>query len=154
LTALERIYSFLFTKGRDDEASVYLKRVEEFYEVVELAEKERATVSDQDRLKLHDLPPETVEKIRTTLSYHEEITAAYLVQKDVRYFPEKPCYVLGIKTRKRWFWSTSSVKDADLVATIADRVAEQGIHYILALNEFKSLEKQMNDIPHSLIYQS
>lgn len=153
IPALERIYAFLFTKNRDEEAAEYLKRIEEFYDVAGKAQKERETVTDQDQLKTHGLSAEIVEKVKTLVSYHDEITAAYLVEKDVRYFPEQPCYVLGIKIKKQWFKSSSAIKDEDLIEAVANQVGQQGIHYVVNLNKFSSLEKRMQEIS-SAIYQA
>jgi hypothetical protein len=99
------------------------------------------------------LDAEKVRAIVKSFAIHEEITAAYLVKKKVRYFPEKPCYVLGIETKKKWFKSSGDVKEEHMLEVVVNQVEPFGISFALVLNKFKQAQKQMRKIPDGKIYQ-
>ncbi|MBI4497205.1 MAG: M48 family metalloprotease [Chloroflexi bacterium] len=106
LPGCERIYRFLIGQGREQEAQAYYRRAVQQAEVLEQARQERAALSVDDTYLPHDLPASEVARLREQLARLPEIARAYLVRKEVQYFPEKPLYVLGVVVGyswRRWF---------------------------------------------------
>ncbi|MDQ3132229.1 MAG: M48 family metalloprotease [Acidobacteriota bacterium] len=154
MQACEQIYAFLHAKGFEEKAMSFLNKAETFYEVLTAAQKERENITDRDEFEAHDLNDEKVRAITEKIAGHEEITAAYLLRKKVRYLPEKPCYVLCIETKKKWFKSSGDVKDEHLLEVVVNQVEPFGINFALVLKKFKRVRKELHKIPNAKIYQS
>ena len=151
--ACEQIYSYFYSQKRDEEAMPYLKKADNFYDIVLLAERERSGVTDIDEYESHDFPDEFLSELIRQISFHEEIAEAYLVKKKVEYLPEEPFYVLGIKTKKNWLGRSVGVSDENLLDAVAEQVGKLNVNYVVMLNrQFKKTYKRMKEIPNSKIY--
>ncbi|MCX5658743.1 MAG: M48 family metalloprotease [Planctomycetota bacterium] len=82
--------------GRDDEAEPIRRRLEAHGQSLDLARKERLTVTRRDALEPHGLPRAEVERVRRVVSLYPQVKAVYLARKRVKLFADKPCYVLGV----------------------------------------------------------
>jgi Zn-dependent protease with chaperone function len=153
IAACEQIYAFLFSKGQEEKGLPYLNKAETFYENVVAAQKERENISDQDEFEAHDLPAEKVNAITGKIAMHEEIEAAYLIKKKVRYFPEKPCYVLAIETKRKWIKSSGDVNENHLLEVVVNQVEPLEVSFALILGKFKRVRKFVKRMPGAKIYQ-
>lgn len=153
IQACEQIYAFLYARGFEEKALPYLNKAETFYEILIAAQKERESISDRDEFEAHDLDDEKVQAITEKIATHEEITAAYLVKKKVLHLPEKPCYVLCIETKKKWFKSSGDVKDEHLLEVVINQVEPFGVSFALVTGEFKKIRKALPKMPSAKIYQ-
>jgi tetratricopeptide (TPR) repeat protein len=95
----ELLYDFYKQLGQLEEAEAYLQRVQQHSQAWKKAQQERSRVSDKERFEPHNLPEREVKQIAQQLSGFPEVGEAYLVRKVVKFFPEKPFYVLGISRR-------------------------------------------------------
>lgn len=153
ISACEQIFRFLLSRGREEEAKVYLDRAEQLYEIYDAATKERETVTDRDRFELHSMPPEAVERVSEVVSWNDEIKAAYLVRKQVKHLPEHPCHVLCLEVKTNWNPFGARVSEADLLDAVIKQVAEVGVHFGLVLNKnFESTKVQVKKINGAKIY--
>ncbi len=87
---------YLRGAGRLREAAPYRERGRIHARQWEAAQEERAEISPDDKFLYHGLPPEKLAKLRDELGKMHEVHRAYLVRKQVKHFPEKPLYLLGV----------------------------------------------------------
>jgi hypothetical protein len=156
IAGCERLYYYLRSKGRDEEAKKYVLAIEAEDEIVNLANRERAGISSDDNFDRHDFAPEQVEKIRQKMRYYDEIQAMYLVRKVVNYYSEIPLYVLFVETKKKgWFkGSEPMLSSEELLNVLTERLGEFGIHYFAILEDnFASLKPRLEQIESAKIFQ-
>lgn len=152
MAASETAFNYLRLKGRHDEAKHYIETIENEQEIMQKAEAERKYLSATDSFEPHQLPDEAVQALTKKLSYHEEIEAAYLVCKTVRYYPEIPLHVLFL-TMKADVPTVSGVTAQDVVDTISSQMGEFGIQYVYAFaNREVQYEKKIQAVENSKIY--
>ena len=139
----EVVFEYLRRKGRDKEAEIYLEAIEKQYETIDLARRERGGFAPTDEYIQDALPPENLEKVLKTLSYHEEIKAAYLVRKSVRHLPEIPFHVLCLDVKVPRF-KFGGVSSENVLEAVANQVGKFGIDYIVLLEKnYSGLKKDL-----------
>jgi len=150
----ELIYFFLKQQGQLEQAKLYQERGQQHYELLAMAQQERSFATVGDEFQPHNLPDAAVQEISQQLSAYDRLKAAYLVQKVVKYFPEKPFYVLGV-TRKTAFSELDRTQgDNELVNRIANEVQFPGHTYIIILNDdTRKLGKMLRQVERATIYQ-
>ncbi|HAX74761.1 MAG TPA: peptidase [Cyanobacteria bacterium UBA11372] len=147
------IYYYLNRHEKTKEAKAYQKRAEEYYEMVLLARQERSFVRASDEFQPHKLSASDVKKMRQQLSNYPEVKIGYLVQKVVKYFPEKPFYVMGIERRKGFLELDSDRNDNSLIDRLANEVQFPGNGYIIILNNnTNNIAKKLRKVEQSAIY--
>lgn len=97
--ALNMLLQYYREAGRDDEAEPIRHRLEEHEKQLLHARKERLTVKSREKFLPHNVNDGELQKLRRVLLYHPRIRAAYLAQKQVNLFTDKPSYVLAIERR-------------------------------------------------------
>lgn len=107
--AAEIAYRFLIQHKRGDEAARYKAAWHERDALECLAASERAQFGPTDRYEAHDLAESDVIAIRDALRSLGFIRSAWLVRKSVHHFPDKPVYLLMVRTR---FFSRVSTENA------------------------------------------
>jgi hypothetical protein len=151
IPSCELIYGFLKQRGKNDEAQKYQQKLESHYQIVYLAQQERASVSCFDALITHDLPEEEVKKLHHYLSGYKDIETVYLVRKHLKHFPEKPMFVLAIKC-KHSFWTKFHLsaraleKEKKVIAKIANEFQFVSHTYVTVFASDSSFRK--NDFPY------
>jgi hypothetical protein len=93
------IQGFLWRHDREDEAEAFYRRANEHERIVVLAALERRRIHQRDCVIETGLDDPTIAPIREELSKCPEVARAYLVRKEVIYFPEKFLFVLGFVPR-------------------------------------------------------
>ncbi|MBU7582620.1 MAG: M48 family metalloprotease [Nostoc sp. TH1S01] len=147
------IFSFLKKQGQNDRAELYQELAEEHYDLLLRGQEERSSVKTTDEFKAHHLSNPEINQLRQQLSRYPNITTAYLVQKVVQYFPEKPLYILGVM-RKFSFWENNYDADnAQLVDALLKEIELPGALFCLILNSNLNFEKKFKQIPDATIYQ-
>ncbi|OCQ89811.1 Zn-dependent protease [Nostoc sp. MBR 210] len=147
------ICSFLKRQGQDDRAELYHDLSEEHYDLLLRGQEERASLNVTDEFKAHSLSDAEITHLRQQLSRYPNITTAYLVQKVVQYFPEKPLYILAVM-RKFSFWESNHETDnAQLVDALLKEIELPGAVFCFILNSNLNFEKKFKQIPEATIYQ-
>ena len=76
------------------------------------------------------------------------------MRKQVRHFPEKPVYALGIVIRPPWYRHRSAKTDATLAHQIAGAIEHPEVFYVVPLNDRNGkLKKIMRAVPEAQIYR-
>ncbi|MHC5734361.1 M48 family metalloprotease [Nostoc sp.] len=146
---------FLKEQGKNNEAKSYQERAENYGKLVLKSQQERSTLKKDDKFEPHNISDIEVKKLRQQLSNYSHLITAYLVQKNLQYFPEKPLYVLAVK-REFSFLEGSHSYEADnskLVNSLLQENELPGNVFIFILNSHLSMEKKLKRIPNSMIYQ-
>jgi hypothetical protein len=97
------IYDYLVEDGKHQQASAYYDRIQNRQQFLEQAEEERSYIGADSVFLPHGLDDQELSHIQQQLQHFHEIKEAYLVQKEVRHFPEKPVFVLGYRVRRPWY---------------------------------------------------
>ncbi|MBA2645193.1 MAG: hypothetical protein H0U81_00205 [Pyrinomonadaceae bacterium] len=91
--------------------------------------------------------------MRQQLMGYGEIKEAYLVRKELKYFPEKPLYALCVRLDLPWHKQAGD-KESEFIQHLVSAVRVPGELYCVALNsENKRMREIMRGVPNSLIYQ-
>ncbi len=140
----DAIYWYLRGQGRLKEAAPYRERGRTHARQWEAAQGERAEISPDDKFLYHGLSAEALGKLRGELAANGGIWRAYLVRKQVRHFPEKPLYVLGIVP--------SNTAGPDLPRVISDKIEFPGETFLVVLaGNGKKFEKPLSQLSTALI---
>jgi Zn-dependent protease with chaperone function len=150
----ELIYHFLKRQGKLGEASHYINRVKQHQILLTNVRHERSSVHNRDHFKFHDLSNSALSELTEQLARYPEIKEAYLVQKVVKYLPEKPFYVLALRHHSTWWKLESSYRAHKLCKQIASEITFPGGTYILILDDLnKKIEKKICPTPGASIYR-
>jgi Zn-dependent protease with chaperone function len=153
IDAYQSLYAFFWKQGDTEQAKSYQSRLEQHYELMAKAQKERSGVSERDRLVPHPLSPSEVDALREALAAHPQVKAAYLVQKEVTYFADQPFCVLGIIQQKNFLGSGQLT--ANRFDELVNKLQFPVQAWILILNQSGNgkLEKRFRQVDKALIYQ-
>lgn len=149
----ERLSAYLHGKGRDEESIKYMTKAESSYDVLLEADRERQQLIDTDAVEAHEVDAETLEKIKTKVAYHDEIEAAYVARKALKYLPEKPVNILAIKIKTNWL-GRAPISPEGLMEALANSTVEANITYVVNMGKLQNLGKRIKEIPGSQIYQA
>ncbi|MFO1402227.1 MAG: M48 family metalloprotease [Steroidobacteraceae bacterium] len=97
--AAEALRDYHWRRGEPDAARTWHERHVHQAARLEEARSERGRVLLADRWLPHGLDADALDALRSQLRAVPDLRRAYLVRKQVRQFPESPCYVLGFTTR-------------------------------------------------------
>lgn len=99
----QQLRDYHWRHGREEQAHALHQRLVERANAEQQAEAERSRVTVADTFVGHGLDAAALGALRDQLHRIEGLAAAWLVRKQVRYFPEKPCYILGFTKQRGWF---------------------------------------------------
>ncbi len=149
----QTICYFLQQQGKINEAKSYQERAVNYHELILKAQEERSRVREKDKLESHNASDIEVNKLRQQFSHHPDIKTAYLVQKNMQFFPEKPFYVLALKREVSFLEGIHETDHSKLVNSLLQENEFLGNVFIFILNEHLNMEKKLKQIPNSMIYQ-
>ncbi|MEH1852232.1 MAG: M48 family metallopeptidase [Nostoc sp.] len=149
----QTIYSFLQEQGKINEAKSYQERAINYHELILKARQERSKVRENDKFESHNVSDLEVTKLRQQFSDRPHIITAYLVQKELQYFPEKPLYVLALKREVTFLEGIEKPDHSKLVNSLLQENEFLDNVFIFILNDHLNMEKKLKRIPNSIIYQ-
>lgn len=94
----ELLYGYLKGLGKESEAQTYAKRWHEQDELYKKAQQERRYFNTRDRYRCVQLSEEDVRALRVTLRQFPWLGRVYLIEKEMKYFPESRTLVLAVIT--------------------------------------------------------
>lgn len=116
------IAASLLRRGeREDEARRYVRRLEDYHQMVAEAQRERSTeaLRPTDRLLPHGLDGEKLAEVRAQLAA-AGVRRAYLVRKHVVTLPENPLFIIALAPR----WVGGNLLPGGSSERMVNRVAE------------------------------
>ncbi|TNE31748.1 MAG: hypothetical protein EP349_03480 [Alphaproteobacteria bacterium] len=142
---------FFEKAGRPEEAKPYHDKLDDWHYLSRAANDERDAILSADEFKEHDLPEKALVYLSEHAEKHPIIARIYLAQKDVKYMPEFPCYVIAYKT-KPGFWASQKKVDEDVMQFIYESGLPEEFLFIEA-DGVSGLEKKLKQINGAQIYQ-
>ncbi len=95
-TALQEHY---LATGQSDRLKEVRARLDRHEEEIAASRRERSTITPRDPLAPHGLDAEQLGPLREFLDAEPDCAAAWLVRKDLRYFPQRPLFLLCVLSR-------------------------------------------------------
>lgn len=146
------LYAFFQSQGKLSEAKIYQEQIEENFYAIQQARKERKEISDRTQFLPHNLPDVEINQIIEQISNYPQIKEAYLAQKIVTNFPEKPVYILAVIRR---FLSSDPNKyqtDAEFIDLLLDDLNFSGEVIGMVINQHNVYFREVFRKIPALIY--
>lgn len=131
--ALERLKTFWESHRRYEDAADCTRRLNEFGDLVELANEERRGITTNERVLPHGLGEPELAQLREDLAAEPRLLEAYLVRKEVLRLPEQPFFILGLVPDAPWYKPRSASADAELVQALAAKARMPGPGIVISL---------------------
>ena len=148
----EILYNHYLRQGNEVEARAYADRYHQQVERERERNKERNTLTFDDRLIEHDLTAEKVRELVEQLKAYTRIGKVYLARKDIK-LSEQPLYVIGIKYAW-WWWDTEGESAGKFVDKVLETLKVDYEAYVVVLNKAtKPLAKSLRNVPDALVYR-
>ncbi|MDJ0706395.1 MAG: M48 family metalloprotease [Leptolyngbyaceae cyanobacterium MO_188.B28] len=146
--------TFFRQQSHLDRAEKYRHRWRQQDKPWKLAQQERTPLKASDRFMPHQLPDAEVNQLSEQLAEYPEVKAAYLVQKQVTRFPEKPFYGLAIVRRYYPGEGPNYKTDVELSALIMNQLSFSGELTLMILNRATlNLLQGLRKVGGAMIYQ-
>lgn len=145
-----------FWERRGDAATAqrYQKQVWQGSDLLTQAEEERRTAQGRDAYLAHELDAEAVAGVRNALERVPEVREAYAGRKDVRYFPDRPLFVLVVRVANPWYRFRSGDWAAGVLQRVAQSVPMPGEWLAVAwAGEGGAIARKLKAFPGSLIFR-
>ncbi len=149
ISGFEPLYAELHRQGQQNIAQTYLQKMQELLPRWQRAQREREEGVTQARFVAHGLPPAEIAQISWQLSRYPEVREAYLVQRVVKYLPERQCYVLGLVSQFNRQNPRFSLQSWELAEIVSQTLCLSADVRVLVLNDrprslYQSLRKIAN----------
>lgn len=129
----ELLREFHWRQGDQSEAQAWHARLVERLELQAAAAKERSWVRLSDKLEHHGLPDPERAGLREALRNIPGLYRAYLVRKQVTYFPHRPLFVLGYRATK-WYQMYNKQRAQEVSRRIRESVPFPGETLIISVD--------------------
>lgn len=152
--ACEGLINYFQQHGQADQVQEIRSLLSRFEMAKEAAAKERSVVSPKDRFVSHDLNDQELKPVLDQLAKETGMATAWLVRKEMRYFPNQRLYVLVVQSRRSgWFGGSDSSRDTSLVSRLVTQVKLPGrVLIICPQGGFRSLARKIIAKEESKIY--
>lgn len=131
--ALERLKTYWESHRRYEDAADCTRRLNEFGDLVDLANEERRGITTNERVLPHGLGEQELAPLREDLSAEPRLLEAYLVRKEVLRLPEQPFFILGLVPDAPWYKPRSASADTELVQALAAKARMPGPGIVISL---------------------
>jgi Zn-dependent protease with chaperone function len=150
LPGCELLYNLHLDHGDREGARAWHYRALKHQEVWVLAQKERFGVSHRDRFYFAPLSNEQRNDLARVLHRFRQVAAAYFVRKEVRYLPDKPCYVLALDWRLLYpVWSPSVLLER-ILAEVGPLLPPA---LLISLRDARRLRNRIRNVPGACVYR-
>jgi Zn-dependent protease with chaperone function/Tfp pilus assembly protein PilF len=148
--ACQIIYGFWMRQKNEEEAEKYRNRYLQESDTYQLAQEERWTLKTTDTFTPHEMPADVIHQLREQLEQFAMITNAYLVQKVVTLYPQRPFWVLFVEIKQPF------LSDANYIPNVIAHL-NQSLEMDQEIGAFASktnsaYAKRAATVPGALIY--
>ncbi len=119
----EALRNYYWTHGGQEQAHDWHNRAMERANLEAAANKERSEVQITDKIERHDLSDDVLTELRAQLKAVPGLRKAWLVKKRVKYFPQRPCYLLGFTASRSFFSWGNKRRIAEVLEQIRANVS-------------------------------
>jgi hypothetical protein len=130
--ACEVLQAHFQSTGQTDELREIRSRLDRLEQETSAGARERAKVSASDKLIAHELTLTQVEQLQSALSAQPECGAAWLVRKELRYFPDRRLFVLCVRREGERWWLSQADRDRALVRRLSPAIELPGQVLVIA----------------------
>ena len=128
------------------------ERLHRYQVETEAAHKERAQIRPTDSFRAHGLAPTEMNDLVAILRGESELDGAWLVQKDLAYFPNQRLFVLVVRTAANTWGRSDSSRDLQLVNRLIPKLRLPGRRLVIGANgTFRKLAKKVMNSDDSRI---
>jgi len=129
------LFQFHWSRGEVAEAERYRERAIERRRELREGEAERNRVTRDVRFAPHDLSAEQVAAVREVVERIPELEggAVFLARRLVQYLPERPCYVVGLAPKTRWWRRRNEKQEVQLRHRMAEQLPGPALLYVFLL---------------------
>ncbi len=124
--ALQALHDHFQATGQTTELEEMRGRLDRFDEESAAAQHERSNVRFSDTFLAHGLPDDAISALRSTLDRHESCQSAWLARKALRYFPNRPLFVLAVRGTGRGWLGADANLERQLVSRLTTAVELPG----------------------------
>jgi Zn-dependent protease with chaperone function len=117
ISCCQQLYSYMKTKGRDEEAEKYADLIDHYLEKLKNAHIERNAVSAEDYYTDHDLDDDKLRELTALICKQKELKQAVLVKKDLVHNQDAPIYVMMVDFKQKMMGGAGT--DQELVNALA-----------------------------------
>ena len=140
--------------GQADQLREIRSRLDRHEQEIAAAQRERATVKASDSFLPHELADAEIEPLGRVLAAHPDCGAAWLVRKELRYFPQRPLFLLCIRRKSAKWWLSQPDRDRDLVRRLSPTIALPGQVLVVArYGAFRGLADRILSYPGAEVFR-
>jgi hypothetical protein len=130
--ACEVLQEHFQVTGQTDQLREIRSRLDRHERESAAAQRERAKVLASDDFVAHELTEAQVDHLRKRLSSHPDCGAAWLVRKKLRYFPNRPLFVLCVRRKSARRWLSQPDRDREMVRRLSPTIELPGQVLVVA----------------------
>lgn len=148
------LYGHYGRTGQRDKLRALEDRVDKFQELAAEAQRERANVTAKDTFLPPELKPEQIEALQKIFAMEADVASAAVVRKQVRLFPQNPCFVIGLRLKSAFWKFRDSGTSQKLVDRVVNQIKLDG-NFLVFTDEqnLKSLGKKVFALPGAVVYE-
>jgi hypothetical protein len=149
--ALQEVYR---ASGRMDLLREIRARLDRHDSDLRASRRERSTIDAGDTFIPHELTDPQLAPLRELLASIPDVGVAWLTRKELRYFPNRPLFLLCVRgTLTRW-WSKDSEQEYALVRRLVPRVELPGqVLVISRQGSFRALARTIMRSPGAEVFR-
>ena len=130
--ACEVLQAHFQATGQTEQLREIRSRLDRHEKESAAAQRERAKVMASDTFLAHDLTETQIDLLRRRLSAYPDCGTAWLVRKSLRYFPNRPLFVLCVRRKSARWWLSQPDRDRELVRRLSPTIELPGQVLVVA----------------------
>jgi Zn-dependent protease with chaperone function len=148
------LHDYYNRTGQRDKLRPLENRFDESQKLDVLAQQERARISSTDTFIPHELTEQQIAALQKIFSSEPDIGSVAVARKKLQYYPNKPCFAVGLKIKVSWWKVRGRNANNQLVHRVLKQVRLPG-HTLVFVGEknLGKLGKKVFAVPCSIIYK-
>ena len=139
--------------GQADQLREIRSRLDRHEKESAAAQRERTKVLTSDTFVAHELTETQIELLCVRLSAHPDCGTAWLVRKSLRYFPNRPLFVLCVRRKSAMWWLNQPDRDRELIRRVTPAIELPGQVLVIArYGSFRRLAARIMSRPGAEVF--
>lgn len=154
-SACQALESHYRISGRSDLQRDARLRLDRHEAEVKHARAERVTVKPSDSFLPHALSSPALEHLHSLLAAQPDCAGAWLARKAVHYFPDRPLFILAVRSRPGRWGLLNRDRDTALVKSLVSKVHLPGqVLVVSRSSSFHTLARKIQSLPASQVFSA